>query len=165
MNKSLKVVCFLSLSLFLFACSGDEINDEDQVRRYIDTAKTATEERSYDDIAVLLHSGYSDHKRRNKTTLLNLVRQYFFMHDNIHLLTRIDEMVFHSENKVKVIVYVAMAGNVISDASVLSSLRAKVYRFELQLIKQDEWLLQLADWQRSSVKEMMQSLNTTVETI
>jgi uncharacterized protein (DUF2237 family) len=40
---------------------------------------------------------------------------------------------------------------VISDASLLASLRARVYRFELELAKpDDEWLLQSARWQHAT---------------
>ena len=164
MRKIIKSFFIFSLCFFLFACSGD-ISKEDQVRQFIDTAKNAAENRSYVDLAQLIHKEYADHKAMDKSQLVSFTGRYFLTHKNIHLFTKIDEMVFYSENKVKVTLYAAMAGNVISDVSVLLSLRAKVYKFELQLVKEDQWLLQLADWQQSSVKEMMQSINTSVETI
>ena len=164
MRNIIKILSIFPLCFYLIACSGD-ISKEDQVRQFIDAAKTAAENRSYVDLAQLIHEDYADHKTMNKSQLVSFTGRYFLTHKNIHLFTKIDEMVFYSENKVKVTLYVAMAGNVISDASLLLSLRAKVYKFELQLVKDDEWLLQLAHWQRSSVKEMMQSINTSVETI
>ena len=164
MRKIIKSFSIFNLCFFLFACSGD-ISKEDQVRQFIDAAKNAAENRSYVDLAQLIHKEYADHKAMDKSQLVSFTGRYFLTHKNIHLFTKIDEMVFYSENKVKVTLYAAMAGNVISDVSVLLSLRAKVYKFELQLVKEDQWLLQLADWQQSSVKEMMQSINTSVETI
>ena len=164
MNVILKVFIVIYLCFSLFACS-DGKSKEDQVRQFIDTAKNAVEERSYVDLAQLIHKDYADHKAMDKSQLVSFTGRYFLTHKNIHLFTKIDEMLFYSENKVKVTLYVAMAGNVISDASLLLSLRAKVYKFELQLVKDDLWLLQLANWQKSSVKEMMRSINTSVETI
>ena len=41
-----------------------------------------------------------------------------------------------------------------ADASLLSSLRAKIYKFDLELIKQDKWLLQWASWQAASLGDM-----------
>jgi hypothetical protein len=39
-----------------------------------------------------------------------------------------------------------MAGTAISDVNALASLRAQVYSFELQLVKQGDWLLRHAIW-------------------
>lgn len=164
MSNLIKLILFSSL-IFLQACSGNETSKEEQIRLYINEVKTSAEKRSYTEIGMKVHSNYSDYKGLNKSQLIGLSGRYFLLHNNIHLFVKIDEMVFHSKNKAKVILYVAMAGNVISDASMLSSLRAKIYKFELHLIKEDEWLLQLADWQRSTLKDMLQSVTTSVETI
>ena len=72
----------------------------------------------------------------------------------IFLFTKLKEIELVAENQALVSLYVAMAGSVISDTSVLSSLRAKTYRFDLELIKQDKWLLQRATWQPASVGDM-----------
>jgi len=50
--------------------------------------------------------------------------------------------------------HVAMAGTVISDVNALSSLSARVYRFELQLVKQEEWLLRYASWAPASIGDL-----------
>ena len=165
MTRTIKFILIVNLFFFLIACSGDELSKEDQILQTIDAVKVAAENRSHKDVAAFIHKSYGDHKGLDKNQLLSKIGGYFLMHKNIHLFTKIEKMVFHSENKVLVTLYVAMAGNVISDASVLSSLRAKIYKFELQLIKEDEWLLQLADWERSSAKEMMRSMRTEIETI
>jgi len=86
--------------------------------------------------------------------LTKLARLYFFRHKNIYLFTKIREIKFYSESRASVTVYVAMAGSVIADVSVLSSLRARVYKFELDLVKQDEWLLEQASWQPANMSEM-----------
>ena len=149
-------IYFLFFSVvFLTACSADEISKEDEIRQIIESGKLAAENRNHNNLADLMAKSYSDNKGYDKQQLINLVRAYFFRHKNIHLFIKIDEITFKGENKVFVNMYVAMAGNVISDVNLLSSLRAKIYRFELQLIKQDEWLINQAKWQRSSFKEMM----------
>jgi hypothetical protein len=50
--------------------------------------------------------------------------------------------------------HVAMAGSVISDIDAISSLRARLYRFELRLVREDEWLLQHASWQPASIVDL-----------
>ena len=165
MNKLFKYIFIFNLCLIVCACTAEKISKEEKVGLYIDKVTEAVEKRRVNEISMLIDEDYGDFKALDKGQLLNLVRRYFFMHENIHLLSKIDHMVFHGDEKVQVTLYVAMAGNVISDISVLSSLRAKIYRFELSLVYDESWLLQLAEWQRSNLKDMMQSINTIVETI
>ena len=57
-----------------------------------------------------------------------------------------------SANQASVSLYVAMASTVISDVSALSSLSARIYRFELQLVKQDDWLFYVhASWEPANI--------------
>ena len=53
------------------------------------------------------------------------------------------------------VVHVAMAGTAMSDLNAISRLRARVYKFELQLIKEDVWLLQQARWKPADIKDML----------
>ena len=165
MTNFIKFLLLLSFLIYIQACSSNETSKEDQVRLYINELKVSAEKRSHTEIGMKVDDNYSDYKQLNKSQLIGLAARYFFMHNNIHLFVKIEEMTFHSKNQVNVILYVAMAGNVISDASMLTSLRAKIYKFDLHLIKEDEWLLKLADWKRSNVKDMMQSMTTSIETI
>jgi hypothetical protein len=56
-----------------------------------------------------------------------------------------------SANQASASLYVAMASTVISDVSALSSLNARIYRFELQLVKQDDWLLRYASREPANI--------------
>jgi hypothetical protein len=47
-----------------------------------------------------------------------------------------------------------MAGQVISDPGLLASLRARLYRFDLQLVRQENWLLKQAGWQPAGLDEL-----------
>ena len=52
--------------------------------------------------------------------------------------------------------YVAMAGSVISNIEALESVRARIYRFELGLIRNDsdDWLLRYAEWQPAKLFDL-----------
>ena len=89
-----------------------------------------------------------------KIQLTKMACLYFFRHKNIFLFSKIDAIEFVAENEALVTLHVDMAGGVISDASVLSSLRAQVYKFELELIRRDKWLLRRASWQPASLDDM-----------
>jgi len=64
-----------------------------------------------------------------------MARGYFFTHKNIHLFTQIESIHFLNDKSAFVTVHVAMAGAVITDINALSRLSARIYKFELQLIK------------------------------
>ncbi len=154
MTKKVTIIGILCITFLLQACSGTAISREDEIKQYIETGVKAAENRSSGDLAELIDENYLDHKKLNKTQITKLSRLYFFRHKKIFLFTKIDSIEFVAENQAIVNLHVAMAGSVISDASALSSLRAKIFKFELELIKQDEWLLQRARWEGASLGDM-----------
>ncbi len=158
MTVSLKktgIFCLFFISMFIPACSDDNITAEDEVKLYITNAQLAAENRNHSDLADLIDKDYRDHKGLNKKQIIEMARAYFFTHKNIYLFTQIQSIDFQQENTAFVTVYVAMAGTLISDINALSSLRARIYKFELLLIKNNEWLLQQAKWQRAALKDML----------
>ena len=138
----------------LIGCSDEKLSREDEIKQFIESGIEAAENRSSSDLAELIDENYLDDKALNKMQLTRLVRLYFFRHKNIFLFTKIDEIEFLTENEALVTLHVAMAGSVISGVSALSSLRAETLKFELELIKRDEWLLRRAKWQRAAIEEM-----------
>jgi hypothetical protein len=132
--------------LLLQACSGESDSPEAQIRRFIASAVQAGEARSVDGLDELLHRDFIDQQGNNGKQIGRLLRAYFFRHQNIHLFTRIDDIEILADNQASVRLHVAMAGTVIADINALASLRARIYRFELQLVKEDDWLLRQASW-------------------
>ncbi len=149
MNKTLLTAAWLILIILLPACSDSKLSPEDEIRQYIETGVEAAEARNAGDLADLVHSSYSDPRAYDKTQIKKLAGLYFFRHKNIHLFTKINEIDFLSPDEAQVTMHVAMAGTVISDASVLASLRAQIYKFELELVKEEQWLLTGASWERA----------------
>ena len=146
--------CYLSILTLVTGCSESVLTPEDEIRQFIETGVEAAEDRSSSDLAELIFSAYKDEKGYGKKQIEKLSTLYFFRHKNIYLLTKIDEIDFVSANEAWVTLHVAMAGSVISDASLLSGLRAQIYKFELLLIKDEKWLLHQADWQPASIGDM-----------
>lgn len=144
----------LAVTLLLCSCADSDISPEDEIRQYIELGVEAAEQRSVDDLDELLHPDYRDRKGYNRQQLGKLLQAYFFRHRDIHLFTRIDEIQLLAENQAEVRLHVAMAGSVISDVTALRGLRARIYRFELQLEKQDRWLLRHASWSPASIADL-----------
>ena len=146
MKSLARMLCLVWVAMLIQSCSGDPASPEAEIRAYIQSGVEAAESRSSDVLTELMHDNYADPKGYNKKQLAGLLRAYFFRHKNIHLLTKIDEIELLTENEATVRLHVAMAGSVIADADALSALRARIYRFELQLVKQGEWMLTQALW-------------------
>lgn len=154
MLKLLKLTVFITLVISIHACSDAPLSKEDQIRQYIDTGVEAAENRSHNDLAEMIDDAYTDQKAFNKPQITKLLQAYFFRHKNIFLLTKIRDINFPGEDEANVTLHVAMAGSLISDASALANLRARIYRFELALVKTDSWLLHEASWQPASMADM-----------
>lgn len=150
MNPRLRILLLLPI-LLLQACSGGNDSPEAQIQRFIDNAVQAAEARSVDELDELLRRDFVDQQGNNRQQLGRLLRAYFFRHKNIHLFTRIDEIEILNDNEASVSLHVAMAGTAISDVDALASLRARVYRFELQMVRDDDWLLRHASWEAANL--------------
>ncbi len=150
--KTLRLIPLLFI--LLTACSEEKQTPEDEIKQYIASAKQAAENRSSGDLADLISEQYRDQRNWDKKQIKNMARAYFLTHQNIYLLTKIDSIDFQNENSAFVVLHVAMAGTAITDLSAINNLRARVYKFELQLIKNDVWLLQQAKWKNANINDM-----------
>ena len=144
----------LFLGLVLQACSDSAGTPEEAVRALVASAADAAERRSTDDLVELVRDDYLDQQGYNKKQVGGLLRAYFFQNRNIYLFTRIDEIEWLGEERATVDLHVAMAGSAISDIEALASLRARIYRFRLELVKQGEWQVQHASWEPASLLDM-----------
>lgn len=154
MNSITRVLLLLCAGILLQACSAGGDSAQDQIRDLIESGVAAAEARSSGDLDDMIHGNYLDQKGYNKKQLTGLLRAYFFRHKNIHLFTRIGEIELLGDNQALVSLHVAMAGSVISDVDAVSQLRARIYRFELRLVKDDDWLLQHASWAPASIVDL-----------
>lgn len=152
--RSLTAVLLLCAGVLLHGCSDNGDSAQDQIRAFIEAGVEAAEARRSGDLGDMIHGGYLDQKGYNKKQLGGLLRAYFFRHKNIHLFTKIDEIELLGDNQALVRLHVAMAGSAISDIDAISSLRARLYRFELRLVREDEWRLQHASWQPASIVDL-----------
>ncbi len=149
--KSSICIFLLTLAMLLLQACSDDSSPDDQIRSLIDSGVQAAEGRSVDQLSALMHSNFIDQQGHNSQQLSRLLRAYFFRHKHIHLFTRIDSIEILAENQASVSFYVAMASSVISDVDALSSLSARIYRFELQLVKQDDWLVRHASYAPANI--------------
>lgn len=155
MNMWFKVLPLIFTILLLIGCDDKTGSPEDEIRQFIQQGVEAAEARKAGDLKTMLNEDYRDQQGNDKARITSLMRALFFRHKNIHLFTKIDEIHFPTSENASVSLFVAMTGSVVTDVSMLSGLRAQIYRFELELIKNDDqWLLRNANWRRASARDI-----------
>ena len=154
MIRKAVIVFFLASALLLWLFLNSQSSPEDQLRQYIEKAVKAAEHRNAADLADLIQDNYLDPRGNNKKQLTQILRLYFYRHKNIYLFTNLREISFLSDDQARVSMYVAMAATAIPDVTTLSSVKAQIYEFELQLIQQEEWLLHEATWHAVNIVDI-----------
>jgi len=143
------VVAILALICSFTACGRDD-TPEAQIRRYVEAGEKAAEARDIGDIKKLISEKYSDEHGRTRRDIVAVTARYFYSQKNIHILTRISELSFSDPDRAMLQLYVAMTGQDVSDLDALLNMRADLYRFDIELVREDkEWKLRTADWRRA----------------
>jgi hypothetical protein len=153
----MKYLCsLLLLSLLLLAACRPAVEaPEEAIRQTIAEAVTAAERKDLRALADLLAADYRDSQGGDRQAAAGMLRYYFLGHQAIHLLTRIRAVELAGETA-KATVLVAMAGEPLADPSEPSFLRASLYRFEFDWVReQDVWKVRQARWQRAELRDFL----------
>ncbi|MCW9014261.1 MAG: hypothetical protein OQL06_10790 [Gammaproteobacteria bacterium] len=146
------------LLMLVAGCTEEPQTPENRIRQFIEQAILAAENRDVGALADLIAQQYIDDKNLNKDTLTKMARGYFFRHRNIHLLSRIDSISLTRQadatGRASLIVYIAMAGQPLHSMQAITTMRARLYRFDLILVEQNnDWLLLSANWKPVKINE------------
>lgn len=148
--------------LILAACSADPGSPEAQVRALISRAESAAENKDIGRLKQLISERYSDERGQDRQAVAGLLSYYFLRHQTIHLFTRIQTVEFsdpeHANREsadpgsARASVLVAMAGTPMLVVDDLARLRADLYRFDFELVREDdgEWRVARAAWSRAT---------------
>lgn len=148
--RPLTVTLLLCLTVIWAACGKNDDSPQQQVQRFVVAGEEAAEQRDLAAIKQLISDTYSDAGKRNKRDIVRVTAGYFLRHKNIHLLTRIGELTFPTDDKALVQLFVAMAGSPVTEAETLLTLQADLYRFDMVLQRQGkEWLLSDIAWRQA----------------
>ncbi len=151
MKTNIHALCLIWIVFQVSGCSDESMSPDEEIRQFVKSGVAAAENRSLGDLLELIDNGYLDQNGYKKKQMTGLLRIYFARHSNIHLFTRVIRVELLGKNQAEVQLHVAMAGSVISDVDALSALHAQFYRFNLQLVKQEKWLLRSASWAPASI--------------
>lgn len=140
------IMAALILAFFIVSCGSGE-TPEEQIKQFVAAGKEAVEGRSIGDVKKLIAENYSDKQGRTRADLVALSARYILSNKNIHVLTRIGELNFPTEDKGMLQLYVAMTGQNVSDLDSLLNMQADLYLFDMELLREGkEWKLLKAAW-------------------
>jgi hypothetical protein len=145
----------MALGLVLaLACSSDPATPEARVRATLAALEAAAQAR---DVAALkdhVSESYSDAYGHDRRALGAMAMLELRGHRSVHLLTRVRAIEIGPSGEANVVAVVAMAGTPIAGAEALASLRADLYRFDLQMREEDgAYRLTRAEWRPATIAE------------
>ena len=147
---------YLSL-LFLSGCSGDVVSPEDRIREMLSAGEKAVEGRSVSEVSAFLSEQYLDDAGRQRGQLQKLLAGYFLTHQSIHLLVQISRIEFTGEGTAETTLFVALAGRPVKSVTQFISIRADLFRFDLNLKEeQGEWQVLSGRWRRAESQDFME---------
>ena len=138
--------------VLLSACGGPDDTPEARVRQLIGAMEQAVESGSVKSAAELLHADYSDQWHPDRRAASRSLFGYLRRHDNIHLFTLIKSIAMTpAQDAADAVVYVAMSGMPVESVETLMSVKADLYRFDVNLATVDgDWLVRSARWTRAT---------------
>lgn len=147
---------YLSL-LLLSGCGGEVLSPEDRIREMLSAGEEAVEGRSVSDVSRFLSEQYHDDTGRQRGQLQKLLAGYFLTHQSIHLLVQINRIEFTDESTAETTLFVALAGRPVNSVTQLISIRADLFRFDLNLREeQGEWQVLSGRWRRAKSQDFME---------
>jgi hypothetical protein len=139
-----------ALLLMLLIMSGCASEDPDSaLRSLIDSAEAAAESRDTGFFRDLIAESFVDDRGIGRDELIDRIRAYFLINQNIDVVTRITEIELHGEDAADLVVLAGVLGRRPGDGP-LGSFDGEVYRLNLELVASDgDWRVIGARWSRS----------------
>ncbi len=151
-NRLLLVPALLAALLLPAACS-EEQGPEAIARSFIAACEEAARERQVRDLRALIAEDYTDPAGRTARDVLAVAAGYLMRNRSVHIYTRL-QTAAELDGRIEATVLAALAGRPISDVSVLPSINADLYRFELELVEEKgDWRLASATWRTALVDD------------
>ena len=135
------------LATLLVACS--QSDPETEIRARLDEAVAAAEQRDTGFFRDLISQDYRDSRGGRRDDVINRVRGGFLRYPRIRVASQIQDVELQGTEKAQVVVVAGLTGD---QGNLLAGLSADLYRFELDMVRDDDgrWRIIAGDW--SSVR-------------
>ena len=152
----MRTLMLLAALFTLISCRNIE-TPEAQVRATIAQAEAAAEKKEVGMLRGMVSDSYADAQGQDKRAVEAVLRYYFLRNQSIHLFTRVSSVTLPQQDRALAIVYAGMAAQPVADVDELERLRADLFRFELEFVKEgDDWRVARAQWRRVDFADFIQ---------
>lgn len=127
---------WMIFALATLAACGSGDSPEQQVRAVIDQMETAAENRDVGELTEHLSESYSDANGNGPAEVARYLRGYFIANQSIHLLTRVEQLDFPTDDEARARVLVGMVGREAA-ATREWDLAADLHAFDISLRRED----------------------------
>ena len=140
-----------------FACGGDPLSPEEQVRTVIEGMEEAAEAGDVSAFKAAVSDSYEDERGYDKRSLAAYVTFHVMQNQSRHFFTRIRSIEIRDTGRAEVMLVAALTGSAISAAEDLAGLRADVYKVDLDLDDEGEgdWRVVWAQWRRTAPTDLL----------
>jgi len=144
------------LSGWLGAC-GTESPPESRIIALIKEGELAAEDRNLGFFRDVMARDYTDAKGLSRDEFLRMLAGYFYRNRSIHLISRTEDVVVEGPETARAVIIVGMAGSPVEGFDQLLTLRADLYRLELEFNIAEDIQLRYARWERIAPEALFQT--------
>jgi hypothetical protein len=138
------------IAILSAASCSEPPSDEVLLRALVERAELAAEARDTGDLMALIAPHYTGEQGEDFEGLQRVVRGYFIVNQQVHVLTRIREIELLPDGTARIDMAVALARRPLTDVGNLTETRADLFRLDLQLSREDgEWQIFTAEQRRA----------------
>jgi hypothetical protein len=146
---------FALAALALIACSSEPDSPEAAVRATLAAVEAAATERDVGRFRGQISDAYADARHNDKQSLVQLAGFHLLRNQAVYTFSSIQTIDTGKPGRAEVQALVALAGRPIPDAEALASLRADLFRFDVQLQEEAPgvWRVVAADWKPATLSD------------
>jgi ketosteroid isomerase-like protein len=150
-----RALSILLSPLLVLGCQGDAESPEARIRAVIAEIAEAVEAKDVGRVKEHVADDFEDAHGRDRRELAQLLTFHTMRNQNVHVMTRIRDVVLREDGRAAVEIVAATAGRPIPEAMPSAGLRADVYRIEADFEDRGgDWLLVWAQWTRATPAEL-----------
>ena len=141
--------------LVALACGRDATPPEERIRAVLAALESGAEAKNAGAMKEHVSETYADAHGNDKRAIAQLVAFHLLRNQSVYLLTRVRAVAVEAPGKGRAEVLVAMAGTPIDGPEALLSLRADLYRFDLEFAEEADgaWRIRSAEWRPAAVDD------------
>jgi len=139
MKQQIFTILLIVLFLTVLSCSTEQkLTKEQLLRQSIKELEIRFEERKLGQIVEYVSVSYQDEQGRDLKDIKQVIQLQLMRHKSLYVFSSINEINWIDDSNADVQITTAMAGKPIKSASILTSIRADMVKFDVRFVLEGE---------------------------